>query len=440
MSPRFRAIVEGFDWGPCVVALVVDAHKEIEATSLGPDAFDVEVSRHDIGSGEPVLDPGEGRGPESPARVSAGRRAVIDAYLCDGKGRRLGGERGSRFALILRVDPKEPICSTIRFDFATFYNVFVEPRHRIRQNRPLRAPGGEAIEGLSLGHEDEEKPFERGLEGFDLGGDFSYEDPRYGRIGLRYASYEPRLRAPGPRPLIVWLHGAGEGGKDPRLVLLGNRVTALSSARTQGIFGGAYLLCPQNDLVWMHDGERAYPPDGSTRFSGALLALIDAWLESKPDVDRDRIYLGGCSNGGYMTMRLLLERPGFFAAAFPSCEAYRDEWIDEKGIESLAETPIWFTHAANDEVVPPEASAMPTYRRLLGKGAKNAHMSLWKRVEDLSGIYRDSEGRPFEHFGHMSWAYALNDECRLDLDRSAVLVDGRPSTIMEWIAAQRRGL
>ena len=34
----------------------------------------------------------------------------------------------------------------------------------------------------------------------------------------------------------------------------------------------------------------------------ALDALIDAYIEARPWIDRDRVYIGGCSNGGFMTM------------------------------------------------------------------------------------------------------------------------------------------
>ena len=53
-----------------------------------------------------------------------------------------------------------------------------------------------------------------------------------GRAGdetLTYASYEPwSLRGDGkPNPLIIWLHGGGEGGVDVSITLLGNEVVSL---------------------------------------------------------------------------------------------------------------------------------------------------------------------------------------------------------------------
>jgi len=41
--------------------------------------------------------------------------------------------------------------------------------------------------------------------------------------------------------------------------------------------------------------------------------------------DTNRIYIGGDSNGGYMTMLMIRDYPSYFAAAFPTCEALRDD-------------------------------------------------------------------------------------------------------------------
>ena len=57
-------------------------------------------------------------------------------------------------------------------------------------------------------------------------------------------------------PLIVWLHGAGEGGKDPDLVVLGNKVSALGGEKIQSYFDGAFVLCPQAPTFWMQNGDR----------------------------------------------------------------------------------------------------------------------------------------------------------------------------------------
>ena len=45
---------------------------------------------------------------------------------------------------------------------------------------------------------------------------------------MSYAFYEPEnASASNLRPLVIWLHGGGEGGTDPRITCYGNKTVAL---------------------------------------------------------------------------------------------------------------------------------------------------------------------------------------------------------------------
>src|SRR5690625_3165245 len=157
----------------------------------------------------------------------------------------------------------------------------------------------------------------------------NYENEKFGNIKLSYDFYKPK-QIDINQPLIILLHGAGEGGTDPRIALYGNKVVALASEKIQSYFDGAYVLVPQAPTMWMDSGEGEYTKTGQSKYTKALVALIKEYMDKK-SIDRDRIYLGGGSNGGYMTMNLLLENPELFTAAFPICQAYASEWVsDEK--------------------------------------------------------------------------------------------------------------
>ena len=173
-------------------------------------------------------------------------------------------------------------------------------------------------------------------------------------------------------------------------------------------------------------------------YAGKLKAAIDEFLDAHPEIDRDRVYIGGCSNGGFMTMRMVIDFPDFFAAAYPVCEALYDETISDVDIGKIAHMPIWFTHAACDTIVPPEETAVPTYKRLKAAGAENVHFSYYDRVLDQTGMFKKEDGTPYEYFGHGSWIYTLNDDCHLDFDGSEVTVDGKPVTIFQWLALQHK--
>ncbi|MEM8888286.1 MAG: glucan-binding protein, partial [Bacteroidota bacterium] len=53
------------------------------------------------------------------------------------------------------------------------------------------------------------------IDEFDLNGKFSDGD-----IHLTYASFSPKTAAKGKRPLLIWLHGGGEGGTDTSIPLI----------------------------------------------------------------------------------------------------------------------------------------------------------------------------------------------------------------------------
>lgn len=92
---------------------------------------------------------------------------------------------------------------------------------------------------------------------FDCTG--SYSDETSG-ITLSYASYQPENARNGETPLIIWLHGAGEGGTDPTIAIMGNKVVNLATEDIQRYFGetGAEVLVPQTQTMWMDNGEGRY--------------------------------------------------------------------------------------------------------------------------------------------------------------------------------------
>ena len=187
--------------------------------------------------------------------------------------------------------------------------------------------------------------------------------------------------------LVIWLHGAGEGGNDPRLNTLGNEVTALFGDDFQKVMGGAYVLAPQCPTFWMQYDEEGNWTDNKgvdSIYLTDLKALIDDYVANHESIDADRIIIGGCSNGGYMTMDMIMNYPDFFAAAYPICEAYSDAGITDDQIKAIKDLPTWFIYAKNDTTVDPTLFEEPTLKRLNAVGA-NVHTSIFEDVQDLSG-------------------------------------------------------
>ena len=140
--------------------------------------------------------------------------------------------------------------------------------------------------------------------------------------GMNYRLYSPRHDhrfhggGRGRQPLVVWLHGGGEGGSlpdhyyDNETPLRANRgALGFATQEAQRIFAGAYVVAPQSPSFWIEDGPRFAP----------LIREIIGDLVRRYPIDRERIYVSGCSNGGYMTMEMTSIYRHLFAAAVPIC-------------------------------------------------------------------------------------------------------------------------
>ena len=269
-----------------------------------------------------------------------------------------------------------------------------------------------------------------------------------GDVTLTYASYEPwSLKGDGvANPLVIWLHGGGEGGVDVSITLLGNEVVSLirpqiqSHFTTEGGAGGAYVLSIQCPTMWMGTSKGFGHGEYPSLYADVLKSCIDEFVDQHPDVDRNRIYLGGCSNGGYMTMHMLIRNPRYFAAAYPTCQAYMDKNISDNEIAALAEENIWFVQSYDDTTVDAKTHCIPTFQRLVKAGAKNVWMSMFETVEGI-----DNPGQKL--FGHFSWCYLFNDAVTMSQEQSEG--DVKPSNngggsvapqghanIFEWMNAQ----
>lgn len=240
---------------------------------------------------------------------------------------------------------------------------------------------------------------------------------------IPYAYYEADTTE--KHPLVVWLHGAGSGGTDIGFVTGGMLVTNFVSDEVQEIFNGADILLPQCETVWMDDGSGAYTSDGTSAYTTSLKALIDDYIANHENIDTSRVYIGGCSNGGYMTVKLAIEYPELFAACFPVCEAYESEWISDEEVAKIVSVPTWFVHCSSDPVVDINTTAIALYERMKEAGASDLHFTVYDSIVDPD--YGNS------YIGHFAWVYSLKNMCRTDYDGSPVTVDGQEVSLYQWL-------
>ena len=415
----YRTVTEVFDWGAAISKVIINWPKEIETEKVDKNTFKV-YARRILPDG--ALSPSEALkkmgvkinlGSTSKSENDLeGYREVTNAYVSDEKGNKK--PKGNFITIEMSIGPTINLSSALNFDLSTLYNNFVKPDYTITQIKQI-----DDLNNIII---DNNKGNIRPIVD-----KFSFGHKRINHIPLPYASYEPSDNE--KHPLIIWLHGLGEGGSDnPALPIMGNKACIFADESIQKNFGGSYVLVPQAPTYWMH-GYKSFG-DGTSIYEDALMGLIKDYIKVHTNVDESRIYIGGDSNGGYMTMILLRDYPDFFAAAFPTCESLDDKIISDDDIKNIAKTPLWFISSKTDTTVPPNNFIIPTVERLRKIGA-NVHFNLFDDIHDNSGLYKKPDGKPYEYNGHWSWIYVFNDICE-------EIIDGKNVKLMEWLASQKR--
>ncbi len=402
-SDEYTTIVEGFDWGPAITKVIIK--NDAPTKNVNTNDYVVEVERsHDCADIPPIM--------------AKGKREIVYAYPSDAKGKKM--DESTYVTLVLYSAPNAPLSSPMQYAFkqGCMGNSWVDYKMTIKHVTTDKT------------WTTEKSRLQPSIEKYDLKGKYEYESEKY----FSYAHYSPKRKS-GKAPLIIWLHGGGEGGTDPSIALLANKAYNYASNDIQKHFGGAYVLVPQCPGAWMHDKSNVMQPgSGEDIYNVGLMKFIKDFVKSHPDIDSKKIYVGGCSNGGYMSLKLLLKEPTYFAAAYISALAYQSQYISDEKIKSIKNVPIWFMHSKDDVVTDPTTTVVPVYERLKKVGAKNVHFSYYDHVTDLSGLYG---GDDFHYNGHFSWIYSHVNECHKEMDGTEVMINGKPVTIMEWMAAQK---
>jgi len=230
--------------------------------------------------------------------------------------------------------------------------------------------------------------------------------------GLKYRLYSPRGGR--RRPLVIWLHGGGEGASlpdnyyDNETTLRANRgALGFITPPAQKIFNGAYVVAPQSTSYWLEDGDRFAPQ----------IRQIVRELVRRHDIDPDRLYLAGCSNGGYMSLKMTTVYPDLFAASVPICGVVEPAQpggparIPDAELSRIG-TPTWLVASRDDDTVNPDANTIHAHDLIPRSRATLYDHVIWN-------------GHQFP--GHWSWIYvARNDP------------SSHGTHIWQWMARQRR--
>jgi predicted esterase len=402
-SGDYLWVVEGFDWGPAVNKVIL---------SLGEKVKEAQANQYQVFATRSL------EGAEIAAESASGTRSVVYAYVSDEKGNRV--EEGMNITLVLAVSPALPLGSPFQYTRINNRgaNYWVDYKLTVVQTKTGQIWNNPVGKIMPL------------VDQFDLGKQYKYGD----NLSMSYAVYSPS-EVKSKAPLIIWLHGGGEGGYDPTIALLGNKAANYASSEIQVLFGGAYVMVPQTPTFWMQAAEGMTRGKENDIYNEALFALIKDYVSKNPNIDPKRIYVGGCSNGGYMSLKLIMEHPDYFAAGYISALAYSNEFITDAQIQKIKNVPMWFVHSKDDPTTLADQTIVPLYSRLKAAGAKNIVFTLYDHVTDITGFFG---GENYRYNGHWSWIYSHANVARTDLDGSPVLINGKPVTIMEWLASQKK--
>ena len=235
--------------------------------------------------------------------------------------------------------------------------------------------------------------------------------------GINYQYYTPENTVKSKKyPLIIWFHGNGEGGyKEYRNNVsqkLANRgVVAFGEEETQRIFGGAYVIAPQVDDTWYNNYSKGY--------IGKIKVMIEDIVAKNSNIDRNRIYIFGASAGGYMSIRMGIEYPGYFAGINVSAPAVNlapergGVATTEEEMKKLVQTPLWLVHAENDPTVDYSRSSKWIYEKTKDKGV-------------LLSVYPNVKIDETEYNGHWSWIYSLRN----------MPVNNKEENLFQWMSKQ----
>ena len=205
---------------------------------------------------------------------------------------------------------------------------------------------------------------------------------------LLYRMLFPDANPRAKYPLVIFLHGSGERGKDNEAQL---KWGAMQFATDQFMFQHPSIViapqCPEGQQ-WSNfkrstnSTEITLNPNPSKPME-LLLGLIKEAIKKMP-IDPNRIYITGLSMGGFGVFDALSREPELFAAAVPVCGGG-----DTSKVNSFSKIPIWMFHGAQDGAVNPQLSM--NMATALFKAGANPGLTMYPTVGHFSwlGAYVD---------------------------------------------------
>jgi predicted peptidase len=200
-------------------------------------------------------------------------------------------------------------------------------------------------------------------------------------------------------PLLLFLHGAGERGKDNEKQL-GHGAKLFITEESRKSFPAIIILpqCPEESFWAVTKIDRNTQPfkiefDYNARPNWPLVAANELVKKvmNEEGVDRSKVYITGLSMGGMGTFESVYRYPDLYAAALPICGGGDVKNYDKR----VAKTAFWVFHGAADAVVNVKLS-----QEMVGK-LKSLKAEV--KYSEYPGVNHNSWDNAFAEPDYLSW-------------------------------------
>lgn len=246
---------------------------------------------------------------------------------------------------------------------------------------------------------------------------------------LNYRYYTPQDMSE-KVPLIIFLHGRGERGSDNDSQL-NNAILRPFIEDEDSKFYGAMVIAPQCPVKEYNNGWVELFSDNETANSlayknysvdsveesnecKAIVSLIKDTC-SKSNVDPNRVYLIGLSQGAVATWDLLARHRDMFAAAVPIAGVG-----DVSKAEIYADIPIYAFHGNADTTVAYATATPKMYEAINAVGKNNMHFVTFTdaphAIWEAAIVYKGNEKMP----GLEEWLFSQTRATEVDVFQTVV--------------------
>lgn len=248
--------------------------------------------------------------------------------------------------------------------------------------------------------------------------DDKFERLEEGRV--LYRLYTPE--GSGKRPMILFLHGGGNGGYEGERDNEKHIITDYGPVNFAENYPDIYVMAPmaveaRRDMSKMSMNRRFADSDannvpgyGWSRDYIALVLDIIRRMVAEGKVDEKRIYVTGMSMGGAGTIRAMSVGSDLFAACVPVCPTMTPETFS---ILKSIRRPVWVTSAYIDHTLYRHKYLVDAVMALRDSGNNNAHLTLFSPEELEKYDIAITPDLPYPRLfseNHASWVPTYKNE------------------------------